>query len=99
MRFGMDTQLGPVALDTDQGQFLNDPGAFWRPRRFSEATAREVDDAVRALLKRALDRALAVLRANRAQLDEGAEALLAHETLTGAEIPRPQPEGSLLPAA
>ena len=99
MRFGMDTQLGPVALDTDQGQFLNDPGAFWRPRRFSEATAREVDDAVRALLKRALDRALAVLRANRAQLDEGAEALLTHETLTGADIPKPQPEASLLPAA
>jgi len=99
MRFGMDMQLGPVALDTDQGQFLNDPGAFWRPRRFSETTAREVDDAVRSLLKRALERALAILRANRPQLDEGAEALLAHETLTGDEIPKPRPEGSLLPAA
>ncbi|MBS0638545.1 MAG: ATP-dependent zinc metalloprotease FtsH [Proteobacteria bacterium] len=99
MRFGMDAALGPVALDTDQGQFLNDPGAFWRPRRFSESTAREVDDAVRALLKHALERALAVLRANRTQLDEGAEALLAHETLAGDEIPRPRPEGSLLPAA
>ena len=99
MRFGMDMQLGPVALDTDQGQFLNDPGAFWRPRRFSETTAREVDDAVRTLLKRALERALAILRANRPQLDEGAEALLAHETLTGDEIPKPRPDGSLLPAA
>ncbi len=99
MRFGMDMQLGPVALDTDQGQFLNDPGAFWRPRRFSETTAREVDDAVRSLLKHALERALAVLRANRPQLDEGAELLLAHETLTGEEIPKPRPEGSLLPAA
>jgi cell division protease FtsH len=99
MRFGMDSGLGPVALDTDQGQFLNDPGAFWRPRRFSETTAREVDEAVRHLLKRALDRAVAILRANKAQLDEGAAALLAHETLTGEEIPRPRPEASLLPAA
>ncbi len=99
MRFGMDPDLGPVALDTDQGQFLNDPGAYWRPRRFSETTAREVDEAVRALLKRALERALAILRTNRAQLDEGAAALLAHETLTGDELPRPKPEGTLAPAA
>jgi cell division protease FtsH len=99
MRFGMDPALGPVALDTDQGQFLNDPGAFWRPRRYSETTARDIDDAVRALLKRALERALAVLRANRPQLDRGAAELLAHETLSGDEIPRPLPEGSLLPAA
>ncbi len=99
MRFGMDPQLGPVALDTDQGQFLNDPGAFWRPRRYSETTARDIDDAVRALLKRALERALAILRANRPQLDSGAAELLAHETLSGEEIPRPKPEGSLLPAA
>jgi cell division protease FtsH len=99
MRFGMDPKLGPVALDTDQGQFMNDPGAFWRPRRYSEMTAREVDDAVRALLTRALERALAILRANRAQLDEGAAALLAHETLSGDEIPRPKPELPLSPAA
>ena len=28
-----------------------------------------------------------------------AEALLAHETLTAEQIPRPRPEASLLPAA
>ena len=99
MRFGMDAGLGPVALDTDQGQFLNDPGAFWRPRRYSETTARDIDDAVRALLTRALERALSILKSNRLQLDEGASALLAHETLSGEAIPRPKPEGTLLPAA
>jgi len=92
LRFGMDAQLGPVAWDTEQGQFLDQPGAFWRPRRFSEATAHEIDDAVRKLLQRALDRALAILRNNRAALDAGAESLLAHEVLTGDEIPRPKPE-------
>jgi cell division protease FtsH len=92
LRFGMDAGLGPVAWDTEQGQFLNEPGVFWRPRRFSEATSREVDDAVRGLLNRALERALAILRDNRELLDTAAEALLTHEVLKGSEIPRPKPE-------
>jgi cell division protease FtsH len=92
LRFGMDAQLGPVAWDTEQGHFLEQPGAFWRPRRYSEATAHEIDETVRLLLQHALDRALAILRANRAALDAGAEALLAHEVLVAAEIPQPLPE-------
>ncbi len=95
LRFGMDEKLGPVAWDTDQGQFLGEQGAFWRPRRFSEETSREIDQAVRTRLESALSRAIAILRQNRAELDAGAAALLAHETLTGDEIPRPRrvPEG------
>ncbi|HTC10720.1 MAG TPA: ATP-dependent zinc metalloprotease FtsH [Acetobacteraceae bacterium] len=90
LRFGMDDKLGPVAWDTEQGNFLQQPGMFWQRRRYSEETAREIDQAVRARLDRALGRALDILRANRAALDEGAAALLAHETLSGEEIPRPQ---------
>nr|WP_239002978.1 ATP-dependent zinc metalloprotease FtsH [Rhodovastum atsumiense] len=93
LRFGMDAKLGPVAWDTEEGRFLDQPGAFWRPRRFSEQTAREIDQAVQATLERALDRALAVLRRNRTKLDEGAESLLAHETLGAEELPQPVPEG------
>jgi len=92
LRFGMDAGLGPVAWDTEQGQFLTEPGSFWRPRRYSEATSREADDAVRGLLNRALERALAILRDNRDLLDTAAEALLAHEVLKGSEIPQPKPE-------
>ena len=89
LRYGMDDVLGPVAWDTDEGHFLDQPGAFWRPRRFSEHTAREIDQAVQGSLQRALDRALGVLRANRAALDEGANSLLALETLTVDQIPKP----------
>ncbi|MCW3477113.1 ATP-dependent zinc metalloprotease FtsH [Limobrevibacterium gyesilva] len=92
LRFGMDPKLGPVAWDTEQGRFLDEPGAFWRPRRFSDATSHEIDDAVRTLLQRSLERALAILRDNRAVLDSGAETLLARESLAGDEIPRPKPE-------
>ena len=92
LRFGMDPELGPVAWDTEQGQFLGDQGAFWRQRRYSDETAHQIDDAVRKTLTRALGRAVAILRTNRAELDAGAEALLAHEVLLGDEIPRPKPE-------
>ena len=94
LRFGMDAGLGPVAWDTEQGQFLDQPGAFWRPRRYSEETSREIDQAVRVLLQHALARAGAILRANRAVLDDGAARLLAQESLAGDEIPRPMAEAA-----
>lgn len=88
MRFGMDKALGPVALDTEQGQFLGQPGAFWQPRRFSEQTAHEIDLAVRARLEAALARAIAILADNRDALDAGAELLLARETLGAEDLPK-----------
>ncbi len=93
LRYGMDNRLGPVAWDTDQGsQFLQQqPGAFWRQRRFSEETAREIDQAVKQYLEKGLQRAVNILKENRSALDEGAAALLAHETLSADEIPRPKP--------
>ena len=92
LRFGMDDRLGPVAWDTEQGQFLNQPGAFWRPRQFSDETAHEIDVAVRGRLEGALARAVGILTVNRAELDEGALALLAHESLTAEELPRVKAE-------
>ena len=90
LRFGMDETLGPVAWDIDPGQIMGDQGALFRQRRFSEETAREIDQAVRARMESALSRAVAILRENRAELDEGAASLLAHETLSGDDIPRPR---------
>ena len=91
MRFGMDEKLGPVAWDTEPGQFLQDQGAFWRQRRYSEETAREIDLAVLTRVEAARTRAVAILRENRTELDEGAASLLAHETLSADELPRPKP--------
>ena len=99
LRFGMDERLGPVAWDTEQGQFLQQPGVFWRPRGFSDITGREIDQAVRAHLEDALVRALDILRANREALDAGAAALLARETLSGDEIPRPRVLSTARPLA
>jgi cell division protease FtsH len=95
LRFGMDAALGPVAWDTEQGNFLQQQGMFWQRRHYSEQTAHDIDVAVRTHLDAALERALEILRGNRAALDAGAEALLAHETLSGDEIPRPMPVETL----
>jgi cell division protease FtsH len=94
LRFGMDEKLGPVAWDTEQGQFLQQPGVFWRPRQFSDQTAHEIDVAVRSHLEVALARAVGILKVNRAELDEGAAAaaLLAHESLTAEELPKVKAE-------
>jgi len=50
-------------------------------RQYSEATAREIDCAVRDLLNSAFERATTLLRQNRGLLDEGAALLLTDETL------------------
>jgi cell division protease FtsH len=91
MRFGMDTKLGPVAWDTEQGTFLGQQGQFWTPRRYSEETAHEIDEAVAALVRAAQERAVGILRDNRDLLVQGAELLLQRETLSGDELPRPKP--------
>jgi cell division protease FtsH len=92
MRFGMDEKLGPVAWDTEQGSFLQEqPGVFWRQRRYSDETAHEIDVAVRSYVVAARTRAVGILRDNRDALDEGAAALLAHETLGGDELPKVKP--------
>src|SRR5262249_8374169 len=59
----------------------------------SETTEREIDLAVREIVTKAFGRATEVLRARRADLDEGARLLLAQETVTADQFP------AILPAA
>ena len=81
---GVGHRAGPVP---------EQPGAFWRPRRYS-ATRRRTRSMWRCegRLEGALARAVGILRVNRAELDEGAVALLAHESLTAEELPRVKAE-------
>ncbi|HVO17874.1 MAG TPA: ATP-dependent zinc metalloprotease FtsH [Anaeromyxobacter sp.] len=83
-RYGMGGQLGPVAYGTEPDGFLG-PVAGTR-RLYSEATAREIDLAVRELVDSAFRRAREVLEANRAVLLEGAQDLLSRETLSGDDL-------------
>ena len=80
MRFGMDPTVGHVVY--------RDPSLpLPELRTVSEQTAREMEQAVRALLQRGIDRAASVLALNREALERGARLLLERETLSRDELP------------
>jgi len=79
----MDDRLGLVAYESSHGSIL--PGRaedYVEPRRYSETTAREIDEAVRGILATAFDKATGVLGQHRELLTRCAEQLLEHETLS-----------------
>jgi cell division protease FtsH len=85
-RFGMTPSLGQVAYETEQAQFLATPAGGLKSRDFSEATAREIDTAVKDIVERAFARAVGILTDRRATLERGAQLLLQKETLTEEEL-------------
>jgi cell division protease FtsH len=84
-RYGMEEKLGSLSYQGDPAPYL--PGLAAAPeRKYSEETAREIDRAVRAISENAFDRAIGILTANRAALEQGARQLLQKETLAEEEI-------------
>ncbi len=99
-RFGMSEKLGQIAYDQRRPGLL---GAMAEPARhdYSEETAREIDRAIRELISTAFDTAVRLLTLHKAELHEGAELLLAKETLLRDELPTlraPAPVPALTPA-
>jgi len=86
MRYGMYEKLGHVTYETERPTFLGVPGELPRGREFSEETAREIDNAVREIVKSAFERAVGILQKHRALLDRGAQLLLQKETLVEEEL-------------
>ncbi|MFM8991175.1 MAG: TRAP transporter fused permease subunit, partial [Alphaproteobacteria bacterium] len=86
-RYGMDAALGHVRYEDEGPRLLPMPGLASTARRdYGEATAREIDEAVRRLVEAAFARATATLVERRAALDRGAAQLLERETLAGPEL-------------
>ena len=86
LRYGMSDALGNVAYEREQSAFLQPNIPMPKSRDYSEETATKVDNAVRVLVDQALERAVDILKANRALLDQTAEELLKTETLNQPEI-------------
>ncbi|MBM4014823.1 MAG: ATP-dependent zinc metalloprotease FtsH [Planctomycetes bacterium] len=84
-RYGM-TELGHVSYDEDVGHFLQQQNPFAARRDMADATAREVDVAVRGLVDRAFQRARKLLESHQPVLLDAAKQLLAKETLVEAEL-------------
>jgi cell division protease FtsH len=84
-RYGMNDTIGLRTYAPAPQPFLT--GSTANRVEASEATEREIDVAVRDILAKAFERATEVLRARRADLDEGARLLLAQETVTADQFP------------
>ncbi len=85
MRYGMVKSLGHVAYEEERSPFLAGVPVP-QPREHSEATAREIDVAVRDIVRASYDKATAILTRERMLLERGARELLEKETLAEAEL-------------
>ena len=92
-RFGMSEKLGQMTYEEQRQGFLGQVQGL-AARNYSEATAREIDCAVRELTDSARERAMQILSTYRKQLDQGAKLLLNKETLVAAELPRLKPKSA-----
>lgn len=81
-RHGMSPDLGQAVLEKRRMQWLEDRQVETGEKDYSEATAREVDLAVRKLIDDAYTRAHDILTRKRADLDAGVTLLLEQETIT-----------------
>jgi len=86
MRYGMSEKLGHVTYENERPTFLGVPGEFPRAREFGEETAREIDTAVREMVKSAFEQAVGILNQHRSALERGAKALLQKETLVEEDL-------------
>ena len=83
MRYGMVKALGHVAYENEPSGFLINNIS---QKQFSEATAREIDIAVRDIVDKAYAKALGILKRERGALERWAQKLLDKETLLEADL-------------
>ena len=81
-RYGMSDDFDMVALETITNQYLGGDSSL----ACSAETQAKIDQQVVALVKREHQKALDILRENRAKLDELANFLYEKETITGEEF-------------
>ena len=83
-RFGMNEEFGMVAFETVTNQYLGGDTSL----ACSAETQTQIDKQVVSLVKSQHEKALGILKENRAKLDEIAAYLYDKETITGEEFMR-----------
>jgi cell division protease FtsH len=87
MRFGMDERLGHVSYEPAGPGFLGQQGGqTYLERRYSEDTAKHIDEAVKRIVDETFARVLGILADNRTVLETCARTLLQKETLNEGEL-------------
>jgi cell division protease FtsH len=83
--WGMSEKLGPVSFGRKEEQvFLG--RELSQPPEYSQQTAMDIDNEVRALINTQYDRAFNLLKTHHEALRRVAEALIVYETIDGAEV-------------
>ena len=85
--YGMSEKLGSIAFESGHDEVFIGK-TMGQTRSYSEKTAAEIDDEVKAIIDRAYARCEEILTARREALTAVAEYLLAHETMTAEEFER-----------
>ena len=81
-RFGMSEDFGMVALETVTNQYLGGDASL----ACSVETQTEIDKQVVALVKKQYEKAKQIITENKPKLDQLAQYLYMHETITGDEF-------------
>lgn len=92
-RYGMSEQFGMVALEAVGNQYLGGDASL----ACSADTATRIDEEVIAMVKKAYEKAVEILKDNEAKLHELADYLLEKETITGEEFMDILKEKSIAP--
>ncbi|MGE5553134.1 MAG: ATP-dependent zinc metalloprotease FtsH [Betaproteobacteria bacterium] len=84
--YGMSEDLGPISYGRPHEEQIFLGRDIAREKNYSEEVAAKIDREVRQIVEQQYERAKAILREHRAELDRVVEALLERETLTGEEF-------------
>src|SRR6185436_18585593 len=84
--WGMSDRIGPMAWGSQGAVFLGDD--LMHTRDYSDETARVIDEEVERILREQEARTRDILLTHRGGLDSVAGALLARETIEGADVGR-----------
>jgi len=84
--YGMSDKLGPLAYGSEESSIFLGRDYNQRSQDYSEQTAREIDQEVRALIQTQYDRVRELLTANKDRIENIAKALLERETLDAEEL-------------
>jgi cell division protease FtsH len=85
-RYGMHGELGHVVYENERQNYLGQVAPSFGEKPYSEATAREIDLAVRDIVANMYRRTLELLRARESLLRESAARLLERETLGETDL-------------
>lgn len=83
-KYGFSEKLGPVNYSSSDEVFLGKD--FTSKQAYSEETANEIDEEVKAIIEEAYDAAMTILEEHIDQLTAIAQGLLAVETLDGKQF-------------